>query len=279
MFTFQKEPGLHESWLTGVVNAAALATPVFDARMVCGDNEAEVRVLRELLESVFRIWRDEHGTLPDGNYGGLLGNVWAGRPLSECPPYACMGNRFADYAALLAKLTAEQYPPLIELETAANELWKPASSLPDNIPLLPVTATKTGMQRILAALILSEAANGIVESATKAHWALNRIRSKNKQRVDEAMQAHDKMLYRFADVGAKSHLGYKKRDDYQDKADCQAITRPLWVETPNASIADLLRSPEIARYVRKYPDKKTVRGWLSEIDPRPPETKRGRRKS
>jgi hypothetical protein len=68
-----------------------------------------VRALRESLEVVFRQWRDEFGILPDDNHGDLLGNIWAGKPLDECPPYACMGKRFADYSDLLAKLTVEQY--------------------------------------------------------------------------------------------------------------------------------------------------------------------------
>lgn len=206
------ESALQESWLTGAVASAALVTPVFDARLVNSGDEETIRMLRSLLESVFEQWRDAHGTFPEST-GGLLGsfNQYKGKTIAECPPYTCMGNRWADYAALLAKLTAEQYPPLVELETIANG-DKLRDSLPDNIPRLPPEQQhnfKHGMQRILAALILSEAAAGRVESATKAHWELSRIREENERRVSKTMLEQQKFIHEFALTGIKFRKGRK----------------------------------------------------------------------
>lgn len=278
MIGFQSEPGLQKSWLTGAIGSAALSSPVRDARSVCVWTESEVRALRDSLESVFEKWRDENGTLPEAS-DGLLGNfnIYEGKTLAECPPYACMGERWADYPRLLAKLRAEQYPALLELEAEADNLCPPPT-LPDHPPRLPAAATKPGMQRILAALILSEAAAGNVESATKAHWGLSHIRDENQRRVDEGIRAGDKELYTLAISATKSHQAYKRRDDYQDKRDCQAKAKTLWDKNPTLTIAALKRTPDIAPYARKYPGENTVGGWLSEIDPRPPEKKRGRKK-
>lgn len=276
--TPQTEIGLQQSWLTGEIMSAALCRPVKDARMVSGVDEANVRKLRDSLQSVFVMWRNEKGELPDGDFGGLLGNPYAGKPIEECPPYACMGNRWADYADLLAKLTAEQYPPLIELEALTNNLHTHTKTLPDNIPRLPVTDTKPGMQRILAALILSEAAAGNVESAAKAHWELSRIREENERRTTELFRSSEKHIHALALSAVKSHQGYKHRDDYQDKPDCQAIAKVIWEKNPDMTKADLVLRPEIARYAKKYSGKNTLSNWLSEIDPRPSDKKRGRKK-
>lgn len=279
MIGFQSEPGLQKSWLTGAIGSAALLRPVLDARIVCAWTEPEVRALRDSLQSVFEQWRNEKGILPDDSNSGLLGNLYEGKPLDECPPYKCAGARVLDYPGLLAKLTAEQYPPLLELEAEADNLCNPPPTLPDHIPRLPAAATKPGMQRILAALILSEAAAGSVDSAAKAHWDLSRIRDENQRRVDEGIRAGDKVLYRFTVAGIKSHQGYKSRDEFQDKLDCQAIAKTMWDENPSLTIAALTGAAKIAPYAKKYKGKNTLRDWLSEIDPRPPEKKRGRPKT
>lgn len=280
MIGFQSEPGLQKSWLTGDVYSVTLSNPVFDARMVCAGDEPKARALRDILESVFEKWRDENGTFPEAT-GGLFGgfNIHEGKTLAECPPYACMGERWADYADLLAKLRAEEYPPLLELEAAANYRHPQNPASPNDIPRLPETVTKSGMQRILAALILSEAAAGNIDSATKAHWELSRIQDENQRREDEGIRAGDKVLYRFTVAGIKSHQGYKSRDEFQDKLDCQAIAKTMWDENPSLTIAALTGAAKIAPYAKKYKGKNTLRDWLSEIDPRPPEKKRGRPKT
>ena len=65
----------------------------------------------------------------------------------------------------------------------------------------------------------------------------------------------------------------------QDKADCQAIARALWAEQPGATQADILKNSRIKPYLNKWPGKNTLPGWLSEIDPRPKEQRRGRPKA
>ena len=62
----------------------------------------------------------------------------------------------------------------------------------------------------------------------------------------------------------------------QDKADCQAIARELWAEQPNATQADILKNSRIKPYLKKWPGKNTLPGWLSEVDPRPKEQRQGR---
>ena len=65
----------------------------------------------------------------------------------------------------------------------------------------------------------------------------------------------------------------------QDKQDCQAIALELWAEQPNANQATLLKNPRIKPYVNKWKGKKTVPRWLSEVDPREIERRRGRPKT
>ena len=65
----------------------------------------------------------------------------------------------------------------------------------------------------------------------------------------------------------------------QDKADCQAIARALWAEQPGATQADILKNSRIKPYLKTWPGKNTLPGWLSEVDPRPKEQRRGRPKA
>jgi asparagine synthetase B (glutamine-hydrolysing) len=64
----------------------------------------------------------------------------------------------------------------------------------------------------------------------------------------------------------------------QDKADCQKIASSLWAEQPDATQAAILENSRIKPYLKKWPGKNTLPGWLSEIDPRPKEQRRGRPK-
>lgn len=194
------EPGLRESWLNGAIVNTALVNPVTDARMVCAGDETEVRALRDSLQSVFEKWRDERGTFPEAS-DGLLGgfNMYEGMTLAECPPYACMGERWSDYADLLAKLRAEQYPPMLELEAKANNVHTFNPCLQTiNVPGMPVIDAKPGMQRILAALILSEAAAGDEQSAAKAHLEFKRIRSETERQQNEAMRPVQEVVHGLA---------------------------------------------------------------------------------
>lgn len=265
-----KESALQESWLSGAVVNATLVTPVIDARLVVSGDEETIRMLRGLLESVFEQWRDAHGTFPEST-GGLLGsfNQYEGKTIAECPPYACMGNRWADYADLLAKLTAEQYPPLVELETIANG-DNLRDNLPDSIPRLPPERQhnfRYGMQRILAALILSEAAAGNVESATKAWWALDRIKKEIQRHFEEAKRASDHKLHQFALTGVKSHLGPKKRAKDKDILVFQKEAAPLF-KANGYNIAKTLREPTLAAYVHRHYGAHTLRDALKKIRPK-----------
>lgn len=65
-------------------------------------------------------------------------------------------------------------------------------------------------------------------------------------------------------------------ESQQDKRDCQDIARALWAEQPAATQSDLLKHPRIKPYLNQWHGKNTVPGWLSEVDPRPKEQRRGR---
>jgi len=270
MFGFQKEPGLQHSWLTGAIASAALVRPVFDARMVCAGNEANVRKLRDLLESVFEKWRNEKGSLPDESNGGLLGNLYAGKTLNECPPYKCAGSSVCDYPDLLSKLRDEQYSPLMVLEAAANNFHPPTPSpLPDNVPRLPAADTKPGMQQILASLILSEAAAGNVESVAKAHSDLSRIRDENQRRIDEGMRAGNQMMYTLAMKGVKFIPGGSRRIA---KAAFQKAAKPFF-EANGYNINRTIQEPALAEFRSKHYGAHTLRDWLKEIRPEGTEVK------
>ena len=94
----------------------------------------------------------------------------------------------------------------------------------------------------------------------------------------EFKKLYEIVMLNFAATGAQSHRGHKKREDYQDKADCQKIAKALWEKDQNITIAALERSPELKPYKNKYSDPKTIRKWLSEIDPRPKQKRIGRPK-
>lgn len=71
-------------------------------------------------------------------------------------------------------------------------------------------------------------------------------------------------------------LPVKLRPDQLDRLDCQAIARALWAEHPDWPQAEVLAHPRIAPYRKQWPGKNTVPGWLSEVDPRPKDQRRGR---
>lgn len=74
-------------------------------------------------------------------------------------------------------------------------------------------------------------------------------------------------------AGARSQTGYTKRNDFRDKPRVQQIGRDKWAASPHATIKDIISSTELEPY--QYTEK-TLRKWLSEIDPRPSTEKRGR---
>lgn len=78
--------------------------------------------------------------------------------------------------------------------------------------------------------------------------------------------------------GLESAQAYKRRDEFQDKPECQDIAIKMWEENPEITQAEIMRSASIAPYAKKYKGKNTLSNWLREVDPRPPEKKRGRQK-
>lgn len=67
------------------------------------------------------------------------------------------------------------------------------------------------------------------------------------------------------------------RQSQLDKLACQAIARTLWDKDPSLTIRALIEDPAIRRYGNgAHYESKTLRQWLSEVDPRPVEAKTGR---
>jgi len=70
----------------------------------------------------------------------------------------------------------------------------------------------------------------------------------------------------------------KTRKSSIHKAQCQAVAKTLWDMHPDMTIEQMKKQKPIQEYAggKFYAGKNTVRGWLSEVDPRSPEQKRGR---
>lgn len=183
---------------------AALVSPVGDARMILAaffTDESIVHQLRERLESVFDAWKVKHGTLPDESHGGLLGSPYDGKTIAECPPYVCAGSLVRNYADLLAKLRAEAFEPLSALDK------------------------ENGPHIVSALLVLSEAANGRIESAVKAHWEIQRhnseIEAQEKQRQANLIEKILPLVKRgvpFSKAGSQ-----KKGREYEPKSSIRKI--------------------------------------------------------
>lgn len=63
----------------------------------------------------------------------------------------------------------------------------------------------------------------------------------------------------------------------ESRMECQRLARQIWVQKPQLTKEQMLRERSIAPYTRSYA-MDTVRKWLSEADPRPPESKPGPRR-
>lgn len=72
----------------------------------------------------------------------------------------------------------------------------------------------------------------------------------------------------------------KLRDDQTDRLVCQGIARTLWEEYKDMTIEEMVKHKAIKNYGNaiQYSDPKTIKGWLSEVDPRDPSKKPGPKK-
>jgi hypothetical protein len=62
-----------------------------------------------------------------------------------------------------------------------------------------------------------------------------------------------------------------------DQELCRAVAQTLWHEYPSMTVAAVVRHPALQRYANgaQY-QHETLRGWVKDLDPRPPEQRRGR---
>jgi len=72
----------------------------------------------------------------------------------------------------------------------------------------------------------------------------------------------------------------RTRTESIHKQTCQAIAKTLWDANPTMTIEEIKNHPSIQEhgYGKHYTGKNTLRDWLREVDPRPPEAKTGRKK-
>ncbi len=222
------ESELRQSWFMGRVANAALVSPVVDARMILlilSADESKAHQLRANLESVFDAWKAEHGTLPDESHGGLLGSPYDGKTIAECPSYVCAGSLIRDYAGLLAKLRSEAFEPLGALDK------------------------ENGADVVTALLVLSEAADGRVESAVKAHWEIQRHNDAQKrQREEQERQLQGLVYKRILPLVEKAvHFSkggtHKKGNEYEPKASIRRITEIIGKRSRD-SVLRYLKCPE-----------------------------------
>lgn len=213
------ETSLQDSWITGAILNAPLIQPVIDARSAIGLDESLARKLRTILESVFELWKDEFGTSPDDSHGGLLGSPYAGLSVSECPPYVCAGAFVRDYADLLAKLRTVAFKPLSALDK------------------------KFGSHRVSASLVLSEAAEGRIESVAKVHLNIRQYEHDAQAQHNKITAKYLKTIEPFVETGQKikmsASLGHEHTHGTPEEkanrwsqylADCLAVAldHPSW---------------------------------------------------
>ena len=70
----------------------------------------------------------------------------------------------------------------------------------------------------------------------------------------------------------------KLTEAQEDKLNCQLEAKQLWEKDSSLTQAEIMADTKVAPYLVKYKGKNTVPNWLSEIDPRPKESRRGRPK-
>lgn len=70
----------------------------------------------------------------------------------------------------------------------------------------------------------------------------------------------------------------KLTDAQEDKLNCQHEAKQLWEKDSALTQTEIMTDTKVAPYLKKYRGKNTVPNWLSEIDPRPKESRRGRPK-
>lgn len=84
-------------------------------------------------------------------------------------------------------------------------------------------------------------------------------------------------------AGLRARTGHQKRADFSAKPRVKEIGSEIWKQNPDATIKDIIYSPELSQYLREGAKRipgtysaKTLRTWLSEIDTRSSDAKRGR---
>lgn len=106
---------------------------------------------------------------------------------------------------------------------------------------------------------------------------------KDHQQYLETGSASDSVHRRAARMKREDIDAYWSRLDTKQKHRllCRELAAALWLTAPDRNIADIIRDPAIQDLGggKYYGDGKTVREWIKDLDPRPPEMKKGGRPS
>lgn len=224
------EADLQRSWLKGRIENVALKLPVIGARealkefgLDLGRDEGVVHEVREMLEEIFDAWKLKYGALPADMHGGMLsGNPYANKMIAECPPYVCAGDPVVrDYSTLLFYLQIKKHESLVAFEN------------------------KFGSPFVLATLVLSEAAEGRVESATLAYRGVQLESKKISMRQKKATHDLIKIMLPHVDRAQKFPTGgrSKKGKEYEPKASIRKVTNIL-VKRSREAVIEYLKNEE-----------------------------------
>ena len=115
----------------------------------------------------------------------------------------------------------------------------------------------------------------LLEPALIGPWRLARGQLANLSMVRIKKEGLQDMLKQFI---SPDKVSTKLTEAQDDKLNCQMEARKLWQQDSTLTQAAIMKSIKVAPYFKKYTGKNTVSSWLSEIDPRPKESRRGRPK-
>ncbi|NMT63648.1 hypothetical protein [Marinobacter orientalis] len=116
--------------------------------------------------------------------------------------------------------------------------------------------------------------------ALPAFWFSDSERE-DHQRYLETGNASDSVHQRAARMKREEIDAFWSRLSTQQKHRllCREIAAAIWLKAPDRNIANIIRDPAIHELGggKYYGDDKTVREWIKDLDPRPPEMKKGGR--
>jgi hypothetical protein len=182
------------------------------------------------------------------------------------------------YVDAAGDLHPMQYGDLQGCADAVNRLWEASAAPTDQVGALP-----------RGVYIPFEKLRGIVDETNLIRGAaplgnghaaiiINRNPRVRPSVVEMILDGFEPVLRRRRRrVSTRATVAPKPlRPQDEDRLEVQSIGRCLWAGNERMSISGALKRRELAAYVRVWAEN-TLRGWLSQVDPRRAESKPGRR--